>query len=61
MKKVINRITSITIHLSKNKKEDIEKNFSREYSNSLDEYLKSELQKYRNIDVVIMNRPKERK
>lgn len=43
MKKVIKHITNITIHLSKNKKEEIEKNFSREYSNSLEDYLKEEL------------------
>lgn len=61
MKKVIKHITNITIHLSKNKKEEIEKDFSREYSNSLEDYLKEELKKYENIGVVIMNKPKERK
>lgn len=60
MKKVIKHITSITIHLSKNKKEEIEKDFSREYSNSLEDYLKEELKKYKNVEVVIMNKPKER-
>ena len=47
--------------LRKNKKEEIEKNFSREYSNSLEDYLKEELKKYKNVEVVIMNKPKERK
>lgn len=61
MKKVIKHITNITIHLSKNKKDEIEKNFSREYSNSLEEYLKEEVKKYKNIEVIIMNKPKERK
>ena len=51
----------MTIHLSKNKKDEIEKDFSREYSNSIEEYLKEEVKKYKNIDVVIFNKPKERK
>ena len=61
MKKIIKHITNITIHLSKNKTEEIERNFSREYSNSLENYLKDELKKYKDVDVIVMNRPKERK
>ena len=60
MKKVIKQITNITIHLSKNKKDEIEKNFSREYSNSIEDYLREEVKKYKNIEVVIINRPKQR-
>jgi len=59
--KIIKQITNITIHLSKNKREEVEKDFSREYSNSLEDYLKEELKKYKNVGVVIMNKPKERK
>lgn len=61
MRKIIRHITSITINLSKNKREEIEKDFSREYSNSLEDYLKEELKKYQNIQVIIMNKPKGRK
>ncbi|QDW19016.1 hypothetical protein [Flavobacterium sp. KBS0721] len=61
MKKIIKHITKITINLSKNKKNEIEKDFTREYSNSIEEYLKEEVKKYKNIDVVIFNKPKERK
>lgn len=61
MKKVLKHITNITIHLSKNKKDEIEKNFSREYSNLIEDYLKEEVKKYKNIEVIIINKPKERK
>lgn len=61
MKKVLKHLTNITIHLSKNKKDEIEKNFSREYSNSIEDYLKEEVKKYKNIKVIIINKPKERK
>jgi hypothetical protein len=61
MKEVIKHITKITIHLSKNKTDEIEKNYSREYSNSIEDYLKEEVKKYKDIEVVIINKPKERK
>ena len=61
MKKIIKQLTKITIHLSKNKTQEIERNFSREYSKSLDNYLKDEMKKYKDVDVMIINRPKERK
>nr|WP_315159390.1 hypothetical protein [uncultured Flavobacterium sp.] len=61
MKTIIKQITKITISLSNNKKEHIEKSFSKEYSKSIEEYLKEGMKKYENIEVVVLNRPKERK
>lgn len=61
MKKVIKHITKITVLLSKNKTAEIEKSFIREYSDSIEEYLKEEIKKYENVKVVLINKPKERK
>ena len=61
MKTIIKHITKITITLSNNKKERIEKNFTKEYSKSIEDYLKDGLKKYENIEVVVLNRPNERK
>lgn len=61
MKKITKQLNKITLHLSKNKTQEIERNFSREYAISLENYLKDEMKKYQDIEVMIINRPKERK
>lgn len=35
--------------------------FIKEYSKSIEEYLKEGMKKYENIEVVVLNRPKEQK
>ena len=61
MKKIIKQFTKMNNYLSKNKTHEIERNFGREYTKSLENYLKDEMKKYNDIDVIIFNRPKERK
>ena len=61
MKTIIKHITKISITLSNNKKEKIEKSFTKEYSKSIEEYLKEGVKKYENIEIVVLNRPEGRK
>jgi hypothetical protein len=61
MEKVVKHITNVKFHISKNKTEKIEKTFSKEYSHSIELYLKEEVKKYEKIEVIILNRPTKRK